>query len=392
MFKNFLCLIIFIFVSCSGAPEMMKTREIPALDPQGKVYKTLGPTDFTRYPHSLGELKTAFVFVDFAGHPGKEDPNKLARQLTGGDKAADWYKNQSYGKAAMKFEVPSVEWRTMSKKPEEYESRTTAGHKAYIEEALNLFPEINFTKYEFVVIIPSNKKRLSVGTACFSVGKGNGAKTKHGSIDRGVTFGTSTFSETRYYTLIHELGHAMGLPDTYDYSIKGLLHREVVGAWDLMCDTGNGANFLAWHRHKLEWMDSHTKHYVTEKKLTVTLNSLSDGKKLSMLVIPTENTKNPSKVFVVELAMPIRATGKDLDPNKPYGDGVLVYSVDARLATGTRPLVMYPKSKGYSKLYSYTYKAPYLAGDTFEHKDAPFTMKILSREKNGSYKVEIIQK
>ena len=370
---------------------MKKTREIPPLDPCGKVYKTLGPTDFSRYPKCLGELRTAFVFVDFPGHKSKENPEKLARQLSAGDKAAEWFENQSYSKMKMKFEIPSAEWRTMSKKAASYESRTTAGHKAYIEEALNLFPEVNFTEYEFVVIIPSNKERSGVGTACFSVEKNTGAKTKHGSVDRGVTFGTCTFDETRYYTLIHELGHAMGLPDTYDYSIKGLLHREVVGAWDLMCDTGNGVNFIGWHRHKLDWLDNSRKHYMREKKLTLTLSPLTENEGLSMLVIPVENPARPSKVFVVELALPIRASGKDLEADNVYGDGVLVYSVDARLATGKRPLVMYPKSKGYSEVYSFTYKAPYLAGDVFEHKDAPFTLKVLSKEKKG-WKVEVILK
>ena len=91
---------------------------------------------------------------------------------------------------------------------------------------------------------------------------------------------------------------------------------------------------------------------------------------------------------MVELALPIRASGKELDKKNPYGEGVLIYSVDATKLTGKRPLVTYPKSTAYSKVYSYTYKAPFQEGDTFEHDDAPMRVDVLDK-KGDHYRVRI---
>lgn len=365
-------------------------RPIPELDSKGDVYKTLGPTDPAIYHKSLGKLTTALVFIDFPEIKGNENTAELAQELTSNGRAEKWYESQSFGKMSMEFICPSNEWRTMSKSPDKYDSKTTASHREYIAEALNLFPEIDFTKYHFVIVIPSNKKRQGVGTACFSESKGQGAKTKHGRINLAATFGTSNFTPLTYYTVIHELGHAMSLPDTYDVNVRGLKHRAVAGAWDLMCDVGNGVNFLGWHRHKLEWLDDSRKHYMSEEVFETTLSSLSSSNGLAMVAIPVGNSAKPSKVFVVELALPIRQSGKELDMNNTYGSGVLIYSVDATVVTGNRPLVVYPKSTDYSKIYSYTYKAPFLEGDTFEHKNAPMKVEVFKKE-GENYKVRIIR-
>jgi len=366
-------------------------RTIPELNSTKKVFKTLGRTDPAMYHKSLGKLSTAFVFVDFPDIKGSENTTELANKLTAGDKAKKWYKKQSFGKMSMDFVIPSTEWRTMSQSPDKYGSRTTKTHRDYIAEALNLFPEIDFTQYHFVVVIPANKKRLGVGTACFSEDRGEGAKTKHGMINLAATFGSSDFTPLTYYTLIHELGHAMSLPDTYDVHVRGLEHRAVAGAWDLMCDVGNGCNFIGWHRHKLEWLDDCRKHYMTEEVFETTLTPLSTDEGLSMLVVPVGDSNNPSKIFVVELALPIRESGKELDMSNAYGSGVLVYSVDASISTGRRPLVVYPKSTEYSKVYSYTYKAPFLEGDTFEHEDAPVKVEVLKKD-GENYVVRLTRK
>ncbi len=160
-----------------------------------------------------------------------------------------------------------------------------------------------------------------------------------------------------------------------------------------MCDVSNGRNFLGWHRHILGWLPPERKHFITENEFTATLSPLSKNEGLAMLVIPADNSENLSKVFVIELALPLREKNKEFNEQNSYGEGVLVYSVDARLGSGKRPIVMYPKSKDYSPVYAFIYQAPYLAGDVFEHEDAPFKIEVLS--KNGddyTIKVTKIQK
>jgi M6 family metalloprotease-like protein len=382
--------LLFLATACNNQQDkaVAMYTPVPVLDPQGDIYKTLGPTDLSMYHSPIGKLRTALVFVDFPGFPAKDDAGKLAKELTANGKSEEWFKKQSFGKMTMEYVIPSSEWRTMSKSPDKYTSRTTKGHRDFIAEALNLYPETDFTKYEFVVIIPSIKKSMGFGTACFSEVKSRGCKTKHGRVNLGVTFGTSSFTPLTYYVLNHELGHALSLPDTYDVRVRGLKHRAVVGAWDLMCDTGNGANFIGWHRHKLGWIDESRKHFMKEKVFETTLTPLSEDDGLAMVVVPIDDAESPSKVFVVELALPIRKSGEEVAKDKPYGEGILVYSVDAKVPTGIRPLVIYPKSKEFSKVYSFTYKAPYLVGDTFTHEDAPMKVEVL--EKDGKqYSIRI---
>ena len=95
-----------------------------------------------------------------------------------------------------------------------------------------------------------------------------------------------------------------------------------------------------------------------------------------MITIPVDDPVKPSKVFVVEISQPIRSKGKVQD-----SVGVLVYSVDAKLASGQNPVVVYPKAD--------LLKAPFQPGDRFDHKDAPMSMKVLKRKGDGSCLIEV---
>ena len=104
-----------------------------------------------------------------------------------------------------------------------------------------------------------------------------------------------------------------------------------------------------------------------------------------MVVIPVDSQTQPSKVFVVELAEPIR--GSD---GTTRGQGVLIYSVDATLESGRNPIVTYPKSREKSSVYSFLYKAPFQAGDSFEHDFAPFKLGVLEQE-GQNYRIRIFK-
>ena len=95
-----------------------------------------------------------------------------------------------------------------------------------------------------------------------------------------------------------------------------------------------------------------------------------------MITIPVDDPAKPSKIFVVEISQPIRSKGKVQD-----SVGVLVYSVDAKLASGQNPVVVYPKTD--------LLKAPFHPGDRFDHNDAPMSMKVLKKNGNGSYLIEV---
>jgi hypothetical protein len=149
------------------------------------------------------------------------------------------------------------------------------------------------------------------------------------------------------------------------------------GPWDIMSSAGNASGFLGWHRHKLEWLDDDRKTYLTSGTTRLTLTPLDADHGISMVAIPVDDPAKPSKIFALEVAQ-ARRYG---DGKQTEAGGVLVYSVDAKLATGQNPVIVYPmESIG---------KAPFHPGDTFRHDDAPFEMEVIGRDPKGAYLIEI---
>ena len=59
----------------------------------------------------------------------------------------------------------------------------------------------------------------------------------------------------------------------------------------------------------------------------------------------------------------------------------LVVSVDATLASRQNPVVVYARLD--------MNNAAFHAGDSFDHKDAPFRLKVLKRNASGSYSIDL---
>jgi hypothetical protein len=97
-------------------------------------------------------------------------------------------------------------------------------------------------------------------------------------------------------------------------------------------------------------------------------------------VLPVDDVNRPSKVFVVELAQPV------LGSNDQYwGDGVLVYTVDATIASGASPVVMIPRQVSDSDDYGHLYQAPYGVGDVAHARGpGPVSLKAEVLQKFGS--------
>ncbi|MFT5524646.1 MAG: hypothetical protein ACI9HK_002608, partial [Pirellulaceae bacterium] len=179
------------------------------------------------------------------------------------------------------------------------------------------------------------------------------------------------------YVLAHETGHLMGLPDLYTYG-RADGQKNPAGVWDIMSSAGQASGFLGWHRHKLNWLDADRKTYVVSGTHRFKLMPLNASSGISMITIPVDDPVAPSKLFVVEISQPIQKQSSDKDQDSV---GVLVYSVDAKLASGQNSVVVYPKTDPLN--------APFQAGDGFEHKDAPVKIKVLKKNEDGSYSIEV---
>jgi M6 family metalloprotease-like protein len=345
-------------------PCQSETVAIPELDSKGDVYKTEGANDPLIYDSAVGRKKVIMLYADFSDAEMKVDTQERAKIVLGEGKFQELFAEQSYGK--LSFDIEHVAgWRRLSKSHKKYSSKTTDSHRTLFVEIFSLYPKVDFLAYDYIMV---NMPRI--GNTAFGERDDIAIPYKGKKIK--VALNISSGSP---YVLVHETAHCMGLPDLYSYGdAKG--PGNPTGPWDIMSAAGKASGFLGWHRHKLQWLDADRKTYLVEGKHQFKLTSLNGSSGVSMIAVPVDDPSKPSKVFVVELAQPIRVRGK-----VGTATGVLVYSVDAKLASGQNSVVVYPKGD--------LLNAPFQPGDRFAHQDAAFDVKVLKKEKDGSYLIEV---
>ena len=305
------------------------------------------------------------LYVDFSDAVMKIDTPERAKSVLGNGKFQKLFHEQSYGKVT--FEFKHIDgWRRLSKSYKKYSSKTTDSHRELFVEIFGLYPKVDFLAYDYIMV---NMPRI--GNTAF--GERDDLAIPYRGKKINVALNISSGSP---YVLAHETGHLMGLPDLYSYgNAKG--PKNPVGPWDIMSSAGKASGFLGWQRHKLNWLDADRKTYVVSGKYRFKLMPLNASSGISMITVPVDDPVKPSKVFVVEVSQPIRNQDDVQDTV-----GVLVYSVDAKIASGQNSVVVYPKTDPLN--------APFQPGDQFEHKDAPLKVKVLKRNEDGrSYIVEV---
>ena len=351
----------------AAATAHAETIPIPELDTKGDVYKTEGPNDLLIYGSTVGVQKVIMLYVDFPDAEMENDTKEREKKVLGEGKFQEIFKMNSYGKVS--FEIEQVHgWRRLPKSHKGYSSKETETHRDLFVEIFSLYPKVDFLAYDHIMV---NMPRI--GNTAF----GERAEIAIPYKDKKITVALN-ISSASPYVLAHETAHCMGLPDLYSYGeAKG--PKNPTGPWDIMSAAGRASGFLGWHRHKLQWLDADRKTYAVKGKNQFDLMPLNAKSGLSMIAIPTDDPAKPSKVFVIELAQPYRV----LKDKPGTATGVLVYSVDAKLASGQNQVVVYPKGDGDLM------HAPFQEGHLFEHKDAPLSVKVLKKNADGSFRIEV---
>jgi M6 family metalloprotease-like protein len=358
---------------------------IPDLDSK-VVDKSEARTDFDLYARPEGVVRAVMIFVYFQNaEAGAAIPADVARRLLGNGNAQRLLHEQSYGRLTLDVTVAAgLGWRRMKDPTSGY---TTHGdfdkHKAYLAEAIGLFAaDLDFSEYSLVLVATPEGASLN-GASAFSAPPGDGVQLTSGEIRLAATFDGGSLK--RYTALVHEVGHLFGLPDLYPDGGGG--DNTSTGCWALMSDIFHATSFLGWHRHKNGWLAADRKTYLNRdvKGWTATLHPLSGERGLSMVVLPVDDAVKPSKVFVVELAPPVRG-----DNGEYWGEGVLLYTVDATIATGHEPVVMIPNSTDASPVFGTLFKAPFMVGDIKTHPQGgtSITLKVVQRI-GSSYTITI---
>jgi M6 family metalloprotease-like protein len=364
------------------------TAPVPELEPGGDVYKTEGPTDFSFYARPSGVVKAAMVFVDFPDAPaGSTSAAATADHLLGNGQAQRLYREQSYGQLSLEVTVRSdLGWRRVPKPSTSYHLSQFESHRSYITDAAALFQptEIAFSDYQLVFVVAPRAASFPLSPA-FNARPGQGAGSPSGEIRLAVTLGSDSYTN-RYINLVHEVGHLFGLPDLYSYTGSGAADSKA-GCWSIMSDIFHAVSFLGWHRHKNGWLPASRATYIADSTPAwyATLSPLSGSCGLSLLVLPVDDPHHPSKVLAVELAQPVLGSN-----GRSWGEGVLVYTVDATIATGSSPVVVIPKRASSSPDYGYLYEAPFGVGEVAHTVQGSVSLTMTVLQKFGSsYNVKV---
>ena len=327
---------------------------------------------------SIGTIRVAVLFLDF---PDVEATYSTELEAAHGLPFAEEYlEAASYGRLDVEF-VPLHVWLRAPRNAHEYLVDTGIGGMRVNPgtEAIRLAdPRFDFTGHHIVMtVLPS---------AHFNVGDHTSGRV---DTDEGMIHSTARINTAPHpdrggpeqwgTTAAHELAHGLGLTDLYSYDARdhelpeapanrrwirtefglmGLRTAFIASPSDRRLSfvarlpgrtvtvynySLNAEEMLAWSRWQLGWIDESQVRCITGSGVTVVLGPVSDpGDSVTMAVVPLST----SEVLVMESRRKI-----GYDSGREYRDddgvegilpvlaheGVLVYTVDARLYTGELP-------------------------------------------------------
>jgi hypothetical protein len=260
---------------------------------------------------------------------GDDDLAKIRKTL---DEVEKFYKNTSYGKFTLTFEIPDKKyWIAMPGTADSYNLvniRPQQNNSALVEQIFQgTNPELNFNKYDAVILetklYPASGGGQGFPSMEFRTANGN---AKRVSFEFGSGAG-------KLDVIAHELGHTLfNLEDLYVFlnsNRPSVPDPSPAGPWDMM--SNSALNFFGWSKYLNGWLDdseincvasqASTTQYLTE------IDRLNSKKKL--LLIQTE----PGVVMGVE----VRADKRCRDGKSCLG--LLIYTVDTRVNHGDGPIV-----------------------------------------------------
>ncbi len=288
---------------------------------------------------SRGKVKMLVLLIEFDEYPAR--PGETAEAVQAGifgsggtfpfESLSAYYRRSSRG--ALEIEGSVLGWYKAGRRADVPQTRE--GREELIKKALKSFKGHDFSQYDnngdgvidyFAVIWTGPTGDWATfwwGAAPQFSDSGFSAGGKRlGSYSwQGVAQDwDDPASGFRIRTLIHETGHAMGLPDYYDYT-PGVGPDGGLGYFDMMDSTHYDHNCFS--KMMLGWVEPKVVNYDGEFSLAA---AASSGECL-MAVPPGSSGGRYGEFFLVENR---RRSGNDAD-DRDIGEGLVIWHVDARL-------------------------------------------------------------
>ncbi|MEU5139218.1 M6 family metalloprotease domain-containing protein [Streptomyces sp. NPDC021139] len=362
-----------------------------------EIQMSEGVPTSTGYARSTGTVRALNLMVDFSDAPG--EGKALDRYAEFFPQTEEWFRTSSYGRLDYHPETPIRDWLRMPKSFAEYGIERGApfepGYRKLVQDLVAAAdPKVDFRSYDLLnVLVTPNAGPSALDTVLSVTFAGNQeAPVADGVPVANASFvysrqddGSGSYDATGYRVLPHENGHVFGLPDLYTQEGGG-----AVGHWDIMSeDWGANNDLLGWHKWKLGWLDPSQVHCASAPGTTeYTLTPLARRGGDKLVVLPLSGTSG----YAVELRT---REGNDETVCRP---GVLIYKVDADVATGMGPVRVYDSrrdSGGCTRspnVHAELSDAAFTSGETFKDPRKGVMIKVSEKDGRGDVRVRVTRK
>jgi M6 family metalloprotease-like protein len=273
--------------------------------------------------NSTGLLRHLFIYVDFPDNKSSVATKKFTDNYFLESKR--FIEAQSYGRLKLISDVSSKVFRINKKSSIYGMTKDGQGDGAQlIQDAITAAdPETDFSKYDFVTVMPP-KTTKTIKTGGTISGGRDLYKSQEKNFSAGIAIGgwyqSDVSSPGRGWSMFsHEVGHVLGLTHPYFQRNGG------PGAiWDLMGNGGTSVReFIGWHRFLLSWL--------TEQEVTC---FSSEKVKLTSLKLLPIGSQGVGKKFAIIRIDETKAIGIEVRRKNVYDnlnkneEGTLVYLID----------------------------------------------------------------
>lgn len=298
----------------------------------------VGFGDRSRCSPTLGVITGYMLFVEF--------PDMLANETSAADlyerynlsAASELYADASYGKLHLSI-TPSTSFVKMPGNSTSYTDPGNYFHtalKAYESSTGRAFPSVD------VVYVVPVVGAVSFGSRRSFQLPGPFFSPSGVSVKSAVALSNERTPENFYRVMARETGHTMCLPDLYD-NRQGAPQLATSDGWDIMGDdTGSGGDFFGWNKWTLGWLNDDQVDCILGRASTQAVlapiesrpGQASSQKRIA--VLPRSNTT----------ALVFERRAKMLLDGKICAEGILMYTVDTSIDSGSRPIRVIDTSPG----------------------------------------------